>query len=237
MIRLRTNISTSLLASIFGIEHQYAGAVLRTWIPFLAAKLAFLIDWIPRNERKQLPKAFRGMFKKCVGVLDCFELQLQKPSNLAKRQQLWSDYKNRYTAKFLVVMAPNGTIMYISKAWGGRTSDIDVVKRSTDFLKQLQSYDELMADRGFKMVDWFILNHRVYLRIPAFLKGSGFAMGETERTRKLAAARIHVERCIGQLRTFKILSQTYPVRLFKFIDDVATICSTVCNLRPPIVPK
>lgn len=236
-MRLRTNLRTYLLSSLFGISHQYGGEILACWIPFLAAKMRPFVSWINRHELERLPEAFRGIFRKCVGVLDCFELQVQKTSKRSDRQQMWSDYKARHTAKFLVAMGPTGVIMYVSKAYGGRMSDIEVVKKSPFFLKQLLRGDELLADRGFKMIEWFELNYGVYLRIPAFMDQGELPPGESHRTRKLAEARIHVERCIGRLRSFRILSETYPTRLYKMIDDVVTICAAICNQWPSIVPE
>ena len=45
---------------------------------------------------------------------------------------------------------PNGTISYVSPTYGGRATDIFIVKDS-GFLDLLQPFDEVMADRGFKI--------------------------------------------------------------------------------------
>ena len=35
----------------------------------------------------------------------------------------FSSYKNHYTVKFLIGITPHGSISFVSKAWGGKTSD------------------------------------------------------------------------------------------------------------------
>lgn len=62
-----------------------------------------------------------------------------------------------------------------------------------------------------------------------------FLRKDVDAKRKLSQARIHVERAIGHLRTFKILSQTLPVKLFRLIDEITIICGAICNLHPPLV--
>ena len=50
----------------------------------------------------------------------------------------FSSYKNHYTVKFLIGITPHGSISFVSKAWGGKTSD-----------KFLLRGDLVLEDRGF----------------------------------------------------------------------------------------
>ena len=49
-----------------------------------------------------------------------------------------------------------GAINFLSRAWGGRVSDIKLVNKS-EFLTKLPDYprDQILADRGFTMKDKF----------------------------------------------------------------------------------
>lgn len=52
----------------------------------------------------------------------------------------------------LVTITPStGAISYVSPAFGGRVTDIFIVKDSGS-LNLLELYDEIMADSGFKYV-------------------------------------------------------------------------------------
>ena len=52
------------------------------------------------------------------------------------------------TIKFFVSITSTGVISYMSRAFGGRTSDKVLTLRS-GFLDKLQYGDQVMADRGF----------------------------------------------------------------------------------------
>ncbi len=49
---------------------------------------------------------------------------MERPTSLKARAQTWSNYKHHNTIKFLIGIAPQGVITFISKGWGGRVSDV-----------------------------------------------------------------------------------------------------------------
>ena len=61
---------------------------------------------------------------------------------------LWGDYKHHTTIKILVCITPGGAVLWALKAPG--TSDVHIVCTS-GFLKIIEPYDQIMADRGFKI--------------------------------------------------------------------------------------
>ena len=69
------------------------------------------------------------------------------------------EYKHHYTFKPLVSITPNGAISYVSPSYGGRASDIFIV-RDSGFLNMIEPYDEIMVDRGFKIREDFS-DHRL----------------------------------------------------------------------------
>ena len=88
-------------------------------------KLSPLISW-PEHEDswRTMPKCFQYSFgKKTTVIIDCFEVFIEKPSNLLARAQTYSNYKSHNTIKVLIGISPQGTITFVSQAWGGRTSD------------------------------------------------------------------------------------------------------------------
>ena len=64
----------------------------------------------------------------------------------------WSNYKQHYTVKFMGVITLNRAISYISDVHGGRASDIFIFQDCV-FSNLLRPYNEVMADRGFKIAD------------------------------------------------------------------------------------
>ncbi len=87
---------------------------------------------------------FSIKFRRCV-IIDCFEVLCQKPSNLRARAQTWSNYKYHNTVKFLIGVAPQCVISFISEAWGGCVSDVYLTE-SSGLLERLQEGDVILAD-------------------------------------------------------------------------------------------
>lgn len=240
MIKLRLNLDNQLLGDMFGLSKSQCGQVLRSWIPFLAKKFGAFVRWTPRDRRTPPPAAFKH-YPNCAAIIDCFEIRTQKPSNKRDARTAFSNYKNNETAKILIATSPRGTIMYLSKAWGGRTSDEQIVKENGEFLNNLRSEEKgsmILADKGFRHLKAFLpLQAGVLLTMPVSLKqGQQLSRKETEESRSKSNVRIHVERCIGQLRNFKILKDDFKMSILYKLDDVLLICAGIVNLRPPLVP-
>ena len=118
--------------------------------------------------------------------------------------QTWSHYKHHNTVKLLIAISPQGTITFISRSYGGRTSD-KYITENCGVLDNLLPGDQILADRGFTIEESVGL-YCAEVKIPPFTKAKKqLTRSEVDRTRKLAHVRIHVERVIGQLKKkFKI---------------------------------
>ncbi|XP_057678018.1 uncharacterized protein LOC130907217 isoform X1 [Corythoichthys intestinalis] len=81
-------------------------------------------------------------------VIDRFEIFTEKPSNLKARAQMFSSYKHHHTMKYLIGITPRVAICFLSKGWGGRTSDKFIILNS-GFLDNLLPGHIVLADRGF----------------------------------------------------------------------------------------
>ena len=78
-----------------------------------------LIKWHSREAlQKTMPFCFRVHYGlKVVAIIDCFELFIEKPSNLLAKSCTWSQYKHYNTAKYLISITPQGVISFVSKGW------------------------------------------------------------------------------------------------------------------------
>ena len=103
------------------------------------------------------------------------------------------------TIKVLIGITPQGSISFVSEAWGGRTSD-KFLTENCGILSKLVPGDMMMADRGFTIHE-SIAFKRAKLVVPAFTKGKEqLDPVDVETTRAIANVRIHVERVIDLLR-------------------------------------
>ena len=192
-----------------------------------------------------MPDCFRTAFgDKVAVVIDCFEVFIERPSNLLARACTWSSYKHHNTAKLLIGITPQGVVSFISDAWGGRVSD-KYLTEHCGILNNLVPDDVVLADCGFDISDSVgILQAK--LHIPAFTRGkSQLSALEVEETRSIANVRIHVERVIGLVRQkYTILGGTLPISFIikrvgedsPLIDKIVRVCCALCNVCNSVVP-
>ena len=214
-------------------------------------KLKFLIEWPDDDASMQTPpNAFRQYFPKPTVIIDCTEIFIDCPKTYKTRAQVYSNYKKQSTVKFLIAFTPLDSISFISKTWGGRVSDIDIVKDSGLINLNLHHHgDQILADRGFILQDEFTPGCRVELIISSFTKGKKqLSAKEVEVSQQTAPVRIHVERVIGLMKNrYKILDCVLPLTLLKTlseegveckianIDKLFTVCVVLVNLGEGIV--
>ena len=191
-----------------------------------------------------MPVCFQYSFgKKVTVIIDCFEVFIEKPSNLLAGDQTFSNYKHHNTIKILIGITPQGSISFVSESWGGCTSG-KFLTENCRFLDKLVPGDVVMADRGFTVAE-SVGTRQARLVIPAFTKGkSQLDPVDVEKTRGIANVRIHVERVIGLFgRKYIILEGTLPTDFLvssqnapPVIDHVIQVCAALVNLCPPILP-
>ena len=243
LIKLRLNLGDQDLAYRFAISQPSVSRYTSRWLDLLSTKLDFLIHWPDRQElMKIMPTDFRKHFKKCVIIIDCFEVFIERPTSLKARAQTYSNYKKHNTVKFLIGIMPQGSIAFVSKGWGGRVSDVYITENS-GLLRNLLPGDLILADRGFT-IEQILGLYCAEVKIPSFTKGKKqLSKLEVDTTRRLAQVRIHVERVIGLVRQkYRILQSTLPINMIKCDDDlsavdkIVTICCALCNCCDSVVP-
>ncbi|XP_035673153.1 uncharacterized protein LOC118413732 [Branchiostoma floridae] len=246
LVKLRLNPPQQDLAYRFNISQPTVSRVFWSWMIVMDIRLTPLIKW-PEREAiiRTMPACFRDAFgSKVTIIIDCFEVFIERPSNLLARGQTFSNYKNHNTVKVLVGITPQGSICFVSRTWGGRTSDKHLTS-NCGLLDKLKPGDLVMADRGFTIEESLSL-HQVKLAIPTFTRGSKqLDPADIEQTRGIANVRIHVERVIGQLKQkYTMLQGTLEIHYVSLtagstepmVDKIVRVCSALANLCPSVVP-
>lgn len=250
-MRLRLNLTTQDLAYRFNVCQSTVSRIFAKWLDAAFLSMKKTIIWPDReNLTKTTPLSFKKVFgTNVVVILDCFEVPIDKPTSFVTRGATWSNYKHHNTIKFLIGIAPQGVITFISEAFGGRVPD----KRITEqcgLLDKLLPGDKVMADRGFNISESVGLSC-AELIIPTFTRGkTQLCPFDIHKTRDIASLRIHVERVIGNLRQkYNILRDQIPVELLAKkegeeippidrippIDKISCVCCAFTNLSASVV--
>ena len=110
--------------------------------------------------------------------------------------------KSHNTAKGLIEISLAGAVTFVSDLYAGRSSDKQITK-DCGILDLVEEGDSIMADKGFEIAD--DLPKGVTLNISPFLRGNNHLSIEDEtETLRISSVRIHVERVISRIKTFRI---------------------------------
>ena len=234
LMRLRLGLLLKDLEFRFKISASAVSKIFNRWISFMYECMQAIL-FLPDLKQLQMyiPECFKN-FSDTRIVLDCTEVFVQTPSSLENRSLTFSNYKSHDTFKALVGISMTGAVTFVSKLWPGSTSDVDITRNSGLF-DILQEKDAVMVDKGFVHLRNDFKPRKIKLYCPPFKTKEQFSKSEVEMTRRIASARIHVERKIEQIKNFRILQGVLPLALSDIADEIFFVCSAMTNLLPPLV--
>jgi len=150
LMRLRLNIEFKLIGYLVGVSAQTVSRVFYSVLHVMYVRYEFLVLWPLRNTlHASMPLSFKEAVGERVAVIiDCFEVFMERPSNVHASAQVYSQYKKGSTVKFLIGISPQGPITFISHGFGGRATD-KFITETCGLAQKLQYDDIILADRGF----------------------------------------------------------------------------------------
>jgi len=138
----------------------------------------------------------------------------------------------------MIGITPRGLITFVSQPYGGNSSDRHIAEK--EILDKIEPGDAVMVDRGFNIGD-LLLQRGAKLHIPPFTRkredGKGRALNQSEilKTREIASLRIHVERAIQRMKTFRILTKKMGFHLWPLLYQILVVVAVFCNLQSPLL--
>ena len=127
-MRMAMNLSIRFLGYLFGVSQSSASRIFYDVLTVMHTRLVHLLILWPERDilKMSMPMSFRSKFGKCACIIDCFEVFIERPSDLKARAQTYSTYKSHNTMTFLIGITPQGSISFISKGWGGVVRVINI---------------------------------------------------------------------------------------------------------------
>ena len=159
MIKLRQGKDDYEVSFLLGVSKAVVSKVFTTWINFMYCQLKELDIWPSRETvSANMPRHFKELFPTTRVILDATEVPIQKPKNANVQSSTFSTYKNKNTLKVMVGCTPKGAVSFISDAYGGCTSDREIIERSALNTSEgmFARKDSIMADRGIMVQDLFL---------------------------------------------------------------------------------
>jgi hypothetical protein len=235
LMRIRLKPNLELLSLIFGWSIGHISHVFATWLDLFVNQLSIMIKFpSPMVCRLLAPPHIAAAYPRLRCIVDCTEVFIQSPSSPTDRAATYSRYKKHHTVKTLVAILANGYICYLPPSWAGRTSDNYIFYHS-GILDFLESGDQLLADRGF-LVGEELMRRGVEINIPPGATGiAQFPTEDVTQTKRIANVRVHVERAIGRMKTYNVLSGVMPVNNIRDVDKCFKAVSILVNLQGELV--
>ena len=204
-MKLILGLSTTDLTHRFGISGGLCCQILYLWIRGMLEYLKSFI-YMPDIETvlAASPKRYTS-FNNLIGIIDCSEIFTEAQKNLELQSATWSAYKCHNTLKFLVCVAPNSAITFISKAYTGRISDKAITLKS-EFLDIIPRYTSIMADKVFNIIGDCTARCIQFIVPPGKRSATQMTQSDVKKTFSIAKVRILVEPVIRRLKTFRILA-------------------------------
>uniref|UniRef100_A0A8C5ARI5 DDE Tnp4 domain-containing protein n=1 Tax=Gadus morhua TaxID=8049 RepID=A0A8C5ARI5_GADMO len=229
LMKLRNNEDLKNLAFRFNITTQTASTIFNSWIHYMFDVLGELPIWPHRDVIAQnMPETYKADYPSTFAILDCTELKIERPTSLVLQSQSFSNYKSTNTLKSLVACDPRGAVIFSSALFTGSMSDKEIVRQCgiIPLLEQLiesgylQRGDGIMADKGF-LIEEEMRAVGLQLNLPPFSRFKRqMPAGDVLVTKRIAKHRVHVERAIGKIKKFKMVSDKIPNTRLGIINHI-----------------
>jgi hypothetical protein len=234
LFKIRCNDDIERICDHFNISEVTVIEIFKVCMPQLATFLQSFIH-LPEATmiKKTLPPAFKVRYADVQCIIDCFEIQIEKLSDAVPQSGTYSQYKSCNSAKYLIACCPNGLICFISKGYGGRTSD-KAITESCGFADILPPGAVVLADRGFKGIETYLRVRNVkLLRPPSVTSKETPTKKEVLLGKVIASLRIHVERLMRRVREFQFLKPHSVVNHshIRYLNDLVIIACALVNLQ------
>jgi hypothetical protein len=146
--KCKTNNTNGVIAITFGFNARLVSTIFQHVMTVFYDFAKDNIWWLTQEQNKKLmPRSFKKNFPNTIVIFDCAEVKTESPQKLDNAVWLYSQYKHSHTIKFLIGISPCGLINFVSRGYGGRTSDAQIVAGS-GALKKLKKGDGVMVDKG-----------------------------------------------------------------------------------------
>ena len=93
----------------------------------------------------------------------------------------------------------------------------------------------VLFDKGFNVQDRF-LSRQIKCVLPPFVRSQRrFTRSEVYQGKRIARARIHIERVMGRLKEFRLLNHVLPINMTDLCDHIWNVAGAIVNMQPALV--
>nr|XP_023012459.1 uncharacterized protein LOC111502577 [Leptinotarsa decemlineata] len=233
LFKLKRNLSFDCLAIIFNLPKTTCTKYFYSTLSLLATVLRPIVKWPTKEEIQANTPRCSKHFENTRVVLHCTEIKVRKSKILTDRLESFLYFKNTLALKVLTGITPSGLIAYVGPCYGGKTSN-EAIFNGCDFTSPLDPSEDLVVNKSF----WIGKESEDYLVEiiqPSFLDKKQLSEEEATLTSNTPRTRIHIDRVIQKMKSFKIISSQIEWFMIPHMDDAMIVIAGLLNLSPPIL--
>lgn len=226
LVYYRLYITCELAGYLFDLDQsnvnrniRYLEPAIKQSLPIPAKKYA---DSKKINDIQQLQE----FFPELIAITDGTEQQIPRPKNRTKRKTHYSGKKKKHTVKNQITINLKGEIIHKPPHSSGRRNDYAILK-----IKHPVLSEELMVfyDLGYLGVEKDFPKQTSILPYKK-KKGKELLDYQKEWNKLQSKIRIKVEHAISKIKKFRINSDTFRNRLYRY-DVISDIVCGIINFK------
>lgn len=117
-MKLKLGITFCALGVLFHIHKTTASRIFFEVLQTLTKKTKTWIFWPSKESVKKNLFITFSKYPNCRCIIDCTEIPTDTSPTVEQRVLMYSNYKGRFTVKFLIAITPDGYICKVSKLMG-----------------------------------------------------------------------------------------------------------------------
>ena len=232
LLRLRRGFTLLTLSYFFFTSEYTVRRIFTTWIMYLYHHFKDYSSFMfpDRHAFARVKPAVFRHFKNIRCIVDCTEFLCEVPRDYGRQGNFYSSYKHHCTMKCLIAVTPSGGACFISDLYEGSADDVKMFEEC-GILAHINPGDTVMVDKGFTVQE-LLLAKQATIFIPPFLgKRDKFTKEEVILLKRIAKARIHVERFNERLKKFRLLDQVIPLNLAPIASQMVYVACCLVNFQ------
>ena len=144
----KSNVTFNSLAVHYDLPAAYLSKAFDNMEEILFEHASKNIWWLSKEESfSTMPASMKENCPDHRATFDCFEVKTEVPSKVSQNILGYSNYKSGHTLKVLGVTSSCGLFQFMSKAYGGRATDSQIVVGS-GVLNKIENKDVVYTDKG-----------------------------------------------------------------------------------------
>ena len=132
--------------------------------------------------------------------------------------------------KCLIAVNPNGAACFVSDLYEGSIGDVAIFEQC-GILEHVNPQDAFLVDKGFTVQHLLLPKQATIFILPFLGKREKFTKGELLLTKRIAKARIHVERFNERLKRFRLIDRVIPLVLKPIASQIVFVASCLVNFQ------